>query len=151
MMWPMAPRHDEDALQRLASLIIKRRSELNLHKVDVARRAGLQVNTYSKVEDGLPVRETTYTKIEPVLEWAAGSCLDILGGAAAATLVEPATPTAVFSPVRAEDLAEDVGDVVQDAAVAISDTMTAAEIRELKRQVVEKVLERWEKRGIDRD
>lgn len=151
MMWPMAPRHDEDALQRLASLIIKRRSELKLHKVDVARRAGLQVNTYSKVEDGLPVRETTYTKIEPVLEWAAGSCLDILSGATAATLVEPATPAAVFSPVRAEDLAEDVGDVVQDAAVAISDTMTAAEIRELKRQVVEKVLERWEKRGIDRD
>ncbi|KOX32853.1 hypothetical protein ADL07_11930 [Streptomyces sp. NRRL F-4707] len=151
MMWPMAPRHDEDALQRLASLIIKRRSELDLNKADVARRAGLQVNTYSKAEAGLPVRETTYAKIEPILEWAAGSCLDILSGAAAATLVEPATPAAVFSPVRAEDLAEDVGDVVQDAAVAISNTMTAAEIRELKRQVVEKVLDRWEKRGIDRD
>ncbi|MFE2047906.1 hypothetical protein ACFXAS_05325 [Streptomyces sp. NPDC059459] len=147
----MAPRHDEDALQRLAGLIIKRRSELRLHKVDVARQAQLQVNTYSKVEDGLPVRTTTYTKIEPILGWAAGSCIDILGGAAAATLVEAAPGAAVFSPVRAEDLAEDVGDVVQDAAVAISDTMTAAEIRELKRQVVSKVLERWEKRGIDRN
>ncbi|WP_055693736.1 hypothetical protein [Streptomyces prasinopilosus] len=121
-----------------------------MHKVDVARAAGMQVNTYSKVEEAESVRSTTYTRIEPILGWASGSCFDILAGATQATLLEGAVEQAAVSPVCPEDLAEDVGAVVQDAAVAISDTLTAAEIRELKRRVVSEVLERWEKRGIDR-
>lgn len=145
----MAPRHDDAALQRLATLVTKRRSELKLNKVDVARTAGIEVNTYSKVEEGKSVRSTTYTKIEPVLGWAYGSCMDILKGAAQATLVEESTEGAAVSPVRPEDLAADVGVAVQDAAVAIGDTLTAAEIRELKRRVVAEVLEHWKKRGID--
>jgi hypothetical protein len=151
MMWAMAPRFDDAALQRLAALVIRRRTELKLNKVDVARAAGMQVNTYSKVEDAKPARSTTYTRIEPVLGWASGSCLDILGGARQATLAEGSVERAVVSPVRPEDLAEDVGAAVQDAAVAIGDTLTAAEIRELKQRVVNEVLERWEKRGIDRN
>jgi transcriptional regulator with XRE-family HTH domain len=145
----MAPRFDDTALERLAALVTRRRSERRLHKVDVARAAGIEVNTYSKIEDAKPVRATTYTKIEPILGWANGSCLDILGGATQATLLEESVDRAAVSPVTAEDLAEDVGAVVQDAAVSISDTLTAAEIRELKRRVVSEVLERWEKRGID--
>jgi transcriptional regulator with XRE-family HTH domain len=147
----MAPRFDDTALERLAALVTRRRSERRLHKVDVARAAGIEVNTYSKIEDAKPVRATTYTKIEPILDWATGSCLDILGGATQATLLEESVEQAAISPVTPEDLAEDVGAVVQDAAVSISDTLTAAEIRELKRRVVSDVLERWEKRGIDRN
>jgi transcriptional regulator with XRE-family HTH domain len=143
----MAPPQDKAALQRLAALVIRRRSELNLHKADVARAAGMQVNTYSKVEEGDPVRSTTYTRIEPVLGWASGSCLDILAGAAQATLIESTAEKTAVSQVRLEDLAADVGAVVQDAAVSVSDTLTAAEIRELKQRVVDEVLELWEKRG----
>ncbi|MBL3664437.1 hypothetical protein JL475_00055 [Streptomyces sp. M2CJ-2] len=146
----MAARHDNAALQRLANLVIRRRSTLKLHKVDVARAAGIEVNTYSKVEEGKPVRSTTYTKIEPILGWAGGSCLDILSGATDATLTEGTSGPAVISPIRAEDLASDVGNAVQDAAVAVSDSMTAAEIRELKRRVVDELLERWGQRGADR-
>jgi len=112
----------------------------------VARAAGVEVNTYSKVEAGKPVRSTTYTKIEPVLGWAPNSCLDILAGAPEATLTEGTSGPAVVSPVRMEDLAEDVGDVVQDAAVAISDTLTAAEIRALKQKVVDNLMDRWRQR-----
>jgi transcriptional regulator with XRE-family HTH domain len=147
----MAPRFDDTALERLAALVTRRRSERRLHKVDVARAAGIEVNTYSKVEDGQSVRATTYAKIEPVLGWASGSCLDILRGATQATLLEESVERAAISPITPADLAEDVGAVVQDAAVSISDTLTAAEIRELKRRVVSDVLERWEKRGIDRN
>ncbi|MGW1160436.1 hypothetical protein ACWD48_19890 [Streptomyces sp. NPDC002519] len=147
----MAPPQDEPALQRLADLVIKRRSELGMNKVDVARAARMQVNTYSKVEEGKPARSTTYARIEPILGWATGSCMDILGGATAATLIEGMPSGATISPVRAEDLAADVGDVVQDAAIAISDHLTAAEIRALKQRVVAEVLTRWEKRGLDRD
>jgi hypothetical protein len=122
-----------------------------MSKIDVARAAEIQINTYSKVEDGKPVRAVTYGKIEAVLQWAGGSCLDILRGATAATLIEDTPSGAVISPVRAEDLAEDVGNAVQDAAIAVSDDLTAAQIRLLKQQVVDEVLTRWEKRGIDRN
>lgn len=149
MMSRMAPRFDDAALQQLATLIIRRRTELKLNKVDVARAAGMQVNTYSKVEDAEPVRATTYTRIEPILGWASGSCLDILGGATQATLTEGSVGRATISPITPEDLVADVGAIVQDAAVSISDTLTAAEIRELKQRVVDEVRKRWEKRGID--
>lgn len=147
----MAPPQDVSALKRLADLVIKRRSELGMHKVDVARAAKMQVNTYSKVEDGQPARSTTYARIEPILGWATGSCMDILSGAAAPTLIEGTPSGAVISPVRAEDLAQDVGKIVQDAAIAISDSLTSAEIRALKQRVVDELLAHWEKRGLDHD
>src|SRR5690606_6420581 len=137
--------------RRHANLVIRRRSTLKLHKVDVARAAGIEVNTYSKIEEGKPVRATTYTKIEPVLGWAAGSCLDILSGATAATLSAESPGPAVVSPVHAEDLAADGGEALQNAAVAVGDTMTAAQIRALKQRAVDEVLALWEKRGIDRN
>lgn len=151
MMWAMAPPYDVSALQRLASLITRRRVQLKMNKIDVARAAEITINTYDKVEGGKPVRLLTYEKIETVLRWARGSCDDILNGASAATLVEGTPSGAVISPVRPEDLAEDVGDAVQDAVIAVSDDLTAAQIRQLKQQVVDEVLARWKKRGIDRN
>lgn len=142
MMWAMAPPYDESALQRLATLVIQRRSSLGMNKIDVARAAQIQINTYSKVEEGKSVRPVTYGKIEPVIGWARGSCLEILRGAAGATLVDPGPQGAAISPIRDGDLAEDVASAVQEAAVSVSDTLTAAEIRELKRRVVEELVKR---------
>jgi transcriptional regulator with XRE-family HTH domain len=151
MMWAMAPPYDESALQRLATLVIQRRSSLGMNKIDVARAAQIQINTYSKVEEGKSVRPVTYGKIEPVIGWARGSCLDILRGAAGATLVEARPGGTAISPVREGDLAADVAAAVQDAAVSVSDTLTAAEIRELKRRVVEELEKRGRITGFDRD
>jgi len=151
MMCVMAPPYDESALQRLATLVMRRRVELGMSKIDVARAAEIQINTYSKVEDAKPVRPVTYAKIETVLRWARSSCDDILRGATEATPVEDTPSGAVISPVRTEDLAKDVADAVQDAAIAVSDNLTSAQIREMKQQVVDQVLERWKKRGIDRN
>lgn len=142
MMCNMAPPHSEGALQRLATLVIRRRSELGLNKIDVARAAQLQINTYSKVEDGKSVRPTTYTKIEDVLGWANSSCIDILDGASAATLIEKGESGGVISPVLNGDLARDIEQAVQNAAVAVSDSLTSAEIRDLKRHVVEDLIKR---------
>ena len=108
----------------------------------------MQINTYSKVEDAKPVRPTTYGKIEPVLGWAAGSCVDVLKGASAATLVEQ-TESGPVSPVRAEDLAEEAGVAVQNAAVAIGDGLSAAQIRAIKQQVVDELTERWKSPQTD--
>jgi transcriptional regulator with XRE-family HTH domain len=151
MMCVMPPPYDESALQRLATLVIQRRSSLGMNKIDVARGAQIQINTYSQVEAGKSVRPVTYGKIEPVIGWARGSCLEILRGAAGPTLISPSTGGATVSPIREGDLAEDVAAAVQEAAVSVSDSLTAAEIRELKRRVVEELMKRGRISGIDRD
>ncbi|MEV5189314.1 hypothetical protein [Streptomyces werraensis] len=121
-----------------------------MNKIDVARAAQIQINTYSKVEDGKAVRPVTYGKIEPVIGWARGSCLEVLRGAAGPTVVEPGPAGAAVSPVRAGDLADDVAAAVQDAAVSVSDSLTSAEIRELKRRVVEELAKRGRLTANDR-
>jgi transcriptional regulator with XRE-family HTH domain len=150
MMCVMAPPYDESALQRLATLVIQRRSSLGMNKIDVARGAQIQINTYSKVEEGKPVRPVTYGKIEPVIGWARGSCLDVLQGADP-TVIEAQRAGAAVSPVRQSDLADDVAAAVQDAAVSVSDSLTSAEIRELKRRVVEELAKRGRLTKNDRD
>ncbi|MCX4232114.1 hypothetical protein [Streptomyces ortus] len=120
-----------------------------MSKIDVARAAEIQINTYDKVEGGKSVRPLTYEKIETVIHWARGSCDDFLRQNIPPTPVEDRPSGAVVSPVRPGDLAADVGDAVQDALIAVSDDLTASQIRELKRQVVDEVLNRWKKRGID--
>jgi hypothetical protein len=147
----MAPPYDESALQRLATLVIQRRSSLGMNKIDVARAAQIQINTYSKVEEGKSVRPVTYGKIEPVIGWARGSCLEILRGAAGATVIDAGPAGVAVSPVRPGDLADDVASAVQDAAISVSDSLTSAEIRELKRRVVEELVKRGRITGNDRD
>ncbi|MFE9432917.1 hypothetical protein [Streptomyces sp. NPDC006640] len=147
----MAPPYDESALQRLADQIAQRRADLNMNKIDVARAAEIQINTYSKVEDGKPVRLTTYGSIERVLGWAPGSCVDILRGATAATVIDGGSPGAVFSPIQAGDLADDVAEAVQNAAIAVSDSLTAAEIRRMKLLVVEELVKRGKLPKNDRN
>ncbi|MGQ4343495.1 hypothetical protein [Streptomyces sp. SAS_275] len=147
----MAPPYDESALQRLADRIAQRRADLKMNKIDVARAAGIQINTYSKVEDGKPVRLTTYGSIEAVLGWASGSCVDILRGATVATVIDGGSPGSVYSPVQAGDLADDVAEAVQNAAIAVSDSLTAAEIRRMKLLVVEELVKRGKIAKNDRD
>ncbi|MER6492617.1 hypothetical protein [Streptomyces griseorubiginosus] len=121
-----------------------------MNKIDVARGAQIQINTYSQVEAGKSVRPATYGKIEPVIGWANGSCLDVLRGGTP-TVIEAGPPGAVSSPFQGGDLAKDVADAVQDAAISVSDTLTAAEIRELKRRVVEELAKRGRISESDQD
>ncbi|MEU4967847.1 hypothetical protein [Streptomyces smyrnaeus] len=123
--------------QRLAEQVKLRRTQLGKTKVDVARDADLNINTYNQVEAGQSVRDSTYGKIEPALGWAAGSCQEILRGGSP-TLVEAGPSGAVFSPVAQEDLQGAVERAVQDAVVATTD-LTASEIRKLKQRVLEEL------------
>lgn len=142
MMWPMTGRKDAVALARLATLVTKRRLELGMDKIDVARAADLTITTYSKIEAGLSVRDTSYGKLEAALNWAPRSCLDILAGADGPTLLTEHVGPAATSPVFTEDLAADVASAVQDAAIHVSDTLSAPDIRRLKAEVVRLLRER---------
>ncbi|MFH8751032.1 hypothetical protein ACH4GK_32175 [Streptomyces rimosus] len=134
----MAAPQDRAALQRLARLVAERRTQLGMHKIDVARAAETTITTYRKIESGEPVRDVTYGKIEPVLNWAPGTCRDILDGAVGATAVERSPAASyVYSPVTADDLQGDFEDSVQEALIAVADGLTSAEIRKIKQQAVE--------------
>lgn len=137
MMSPMTARKDHDALARLATLVAQRRLAMGLDKIDVARASDLTITTYGKIEKGLSVRDSSYGKLEPVLGWAPGSCLDVLRGADSPALITGHIGPAATSPVLDEDLAEDVASAVQDAAIHVSDTLSSSEIRKLKAEVVD--------------
>lgn len=142
MMWPMAPTSDNAALRRLAELVRKRRVELGMHKIDVARTAGLTITTYSKIEDGLPVRDVTYGKVETVLGWALGTCRDVLEGATEAATVERSSGAGPsITTVPAGALEDGVRQAVQDVMVGGTD-LQADRIRKLNRDVIDLLRER---------
>jgi transcriptional regulator with XRE-family HTH domain len=133
----MAAPQDRTALQRLARLVAERRTQLGMHKIDVARAAQTTITTYRKIESGEPVRDVTYSKIEPVLSWAPGTCRDILDGAGATATERSPANGYVYSPVTADDLQGDFEDSVQEAVIAVADSLTSVEIRKIKQQAVE--------------
>lgn len=67
-------------LPRLAAHTKQRRLGLHLARLAAAKAADVSKDTWQRVEEGKPVREMNYAKIEPVLGWAPGSCLAILAG-----------------------------------------------------------------------
>lgn len=129
---------EEADLKRLAELVQERRVELRLGIVPAANEAGMSKDTWKRVEAGLPVRATTYPGIEHALQWAAGSCRAILEGASGPVVVRPVDGGHVI----ATDLAAQVEDSVKLAAIAVSDNLTASEIRDLSKRVIEELKQR---------
>jgi hypothetical protein len=134
----MAPR-DLDAL---AKAVKKRRTDLGLAYKKAAKEAGIAPETWKRIETGLPVRELSYTKVDPVLGWAPGSCAAVLNGNSPVP-VAPAegAPGVSISPMPPEALAA-VKDVVQLAAIATTSGLTADEIRALSEKVVRDLKEK---------
>ncbi|MEV7466218.1 hypothetical protein AB0O20_06835 [Streptomyces kronopolitis] len=132
----MPPPADDTALRRLADHIRQRRVELGMNKIDVAKAADITINTYMKLEDGRPVRDLTYGKVETVLNWAAGSCQEVIRGGEP-TPVQGLEEGVATSPVTDADLEGDVGQAVTNALIGVADDMSAADIRALKQRVVD--------------
>jgi hypothetical protein len=129
---------EEADLNRLAELVRQRRVDLRLGIEPAAKLAEMSKDTWKRVEAGLTVRATTYPGIERVLQWAPGSCMQIIQGAVGPVVVQPAGEGIVI----AEDLAGQVEDSVKLAAIAVSDNLTAAEIRDLSQRVLEELKRR---------
>lgn len=140
-MYAMPPPTNDTALRRLADHVRRRRVEQGMNKIDVAKAAEITINTYMKVEDAKPVRDLTYGKIETVLQWAPGSCQEVLRGGDP-TVTVPLTDNAVASPVTSDDLEDDVSQAVTNAAIAVADGMSAADIRKLKQRVIDELRRR---------
>jgi hypothetical protein len=130
--------------ERLATLTRRRRAELGLALNDAnAKAGGLSNRTWQRVEKGLEIRETNYVKIDGLMKWAPGSCLQVLEGGDPVPVegIEGA-PGLQKSPVPQEVMESQARDAVQLALIATAKGTTAEEIREMSERVVRELRER---------
>lgn len=64
----------------LGEKVQEQRKKLRLSKEEAARRAGVNVKTWTQVERGEPVRDTTYAGVDTAMEWQGGSAEAVLDG-----------------------------------------------------------------------
>ena len=130
----MAPRDPA----RLASYVKTRRLNLGLARKTAAEHAGMSKDTWKRIEEGGSVREMSYAKVDPVLGWAPGSCIAVLGGREPILSKPAETPAdADISRVPDEDLGDRARKVIQLATIATTSGLTADEIRELSDRAVQ--------------
>ncbi|GAA4823753.1 hypothetical protein [Streptomyces ziwulingensis] len=124
--------------ERLAKFARRRRAELGLAlNASNAQSAGTSKGTWQRVEKGLPLRKTNYWKFDKLLQWAGGSCLEVLDGG------DPITVEGVIgaSGVQKSPVPQDVIDkkalaTVQLALIATAKGTPAEEIREMSERIV---------------
>lgn len=124
----------------LARFVREVRLELGLAITAVAEAASMSKDTYKRVETGKPIREANYGKIDKALHLAPGSCLAVLEGAEAAEVVTP--PGRGRPGALAVSLETAVRDAVASAVISSSDTLTAAQIRDLSQRILEELKDR---------
>jgi hypothetical protein len=130
-------------LDRLATAVRTRRTELRLGIEPAAKLAGISKDTWKRVEAGLNVRDTTYTAIDRALQWASGGCTAVLEGGEGVPVEEvPGEDGVRISKIPKRELERVVGDAVQSAALATKGDLTGAEILELNRRVLEELRDR---------
>ncbi|MFE9844763.1 hypothetical protein [Streptomyces goshikiensis] len=135
-------------LERLATAVRKRRTELRLGIEPAAKLAGISKDTWKRVEprDGSPahkVRDTTYAAMDRALQWAQGGCEAVLQGRDAIPAESlKGDSGAKVSQIPKRELERVVGDAVQSAALATKGDLTGAEILELNRRVLAELRER---------
>ncbi|KOU20914.1 hypothetical protein ADK52_25310 [Streptomyces sp. WM6372] len=130
-------------LDRLATAVRTRRTELRLGVEPAAKLAGISKDTWKRVEAGLKVRDTTYAAIDRALQWAPGGCVAILEGDEAVPTEEAAGDDTVrLSKIPKRELERIMGDAVQSAALATKGDLTGTQILELNQRVMEQLRER---------
>lgn len=127
------PQMDTD-LQRLADAVTLRRADLGLSREECARRAGMSNNTWGRIEQGRPARDTSYSRIDRVLDWPIGTCAQILDD----PTFEP-FPSEIVARARVSQvpIGEDaVRSAIQNATIATAPNLTGAQIMELQERAI---------------
>ncbi|MFZ3473162.1 helix-turn-helix domain-containing protein [Streptomyces sp. 4.24] len=133
-------------LERLATAVRKRRTELGLGIEPAAKLAGISKDTWKRVEPragahAQEVRDTSYAAIDRALQWAPGSCFDVLAGRGP-TLSEPAGEPGVRATHFSKEQLETVGDAVQSATLGWRGDLTSTEVLELNERVLQELRRR---------
>lgn len=126
-----APAPDE----RLAEHVRNRREALNLSLRAVAGEAGISINTWRRLEEGLPIRSHSYAKVEKALSWASGSIRLLLEEGKAPIVVEASS---LSSGIGVATLPEDaIHGAMTQAIIAVTDGVTAKQIRDISNRVLD--------------
>lgn len=129
----MPPRSEDEQptdWEAIGKAVYDRRIELGMQRQqDLADRAGVHVNTISRVERGTPStrRNPTWPKVEAALEWPPG----YLARLAEAHEVPAAEPY----PIPA-GLAREIGSAVREAVAAVEPDVTVRQAREIAEAAV---------------
>ncbi|MGA5869284.1 helix-turn-helix domain-containing protein [Streptomyces cinereoruber] len=120
---------------QLAELVRNRREALNFSLRAVAGEAAISINTWRRLEQGLPIRSHNYAKVETALEWASGSIRLFLdeGKTPIISKAAPSSPGVALATLPEDALQ---GAVAQ-AVIAVTDGVTAKQIREISARVLE--------------
>jgi transcriptional regulator with XRE-family HTH domain len=130
---------DQDWM-RLADAIRQARQAAGMTQVDLADKAGIAEGSVQNLESGRTRNRIpqSLAKVEAALGWAVGSGVSILRGAAGPVTVEPIGGGHVIARLPEAE----VQDAVTLAAIAVTDGLTAREIRELSQRVIEDLKQR---------
>lgn len=128
---------DDRDHDRLAVQVRARRTELGLSRAALAERAGVSKGTCHRLEEGQPIRDINYAKIDTALEWAPGSCAAVRDGGHPTPAGGQVPAVESVRPIKEED----IGDAVMIMAVKNSD-LSAAEIRAMRDGVIEELKQR---------
>lgn len=135
------PRQAAD-LRRLADAVELRRSELRISVDEAARRATMSNTTWHRVEDGKSVRDTTYSRVDDVLGWPTGTCMQVLDDADYKPFPSEVIGGARYSQVPIEE--EAVRQAITSATIATAPELTGTQIKALQ----EKAIEELRRQGI---
>lgn len=121
-------------LEGLAKAVRAARLALHPSRLAAAQAAGISKDTWKRVEEGEEVREVSYAKIETALRWPIGTCADIAAGAPTPTPTAP-DDSAEVTVRTADEVDEEVRDIVQLSAIATTPGLTGEEIRKLSDRI----------------
>jgi transcriptional regulator with XRE-family HTH domain len=140
--------HRTDAdLQRLAESVTLRRNELGISRDEAARRARMSNNTWRRVEAGASTMDTTYARVDKVLDWPTGTCGRILDDP---DFVPFPTATVGGARISQPPLPEDeLRRAIQNATIATAPGLTGAQITELQERAIEELRSRGLLPGSD--
>lgn len=136
----------DDHLRRLGALVQQRRAVLEWSIARAAEEAGIAYMTYQRVERAQGVQQSTYAKLERAFGFRPGSCRAVLDGATSIALLDGSeiVEGGRLTPIRPEDMAEEVRDAVTSATIATVPGLTGKEIKALN----DEVLRELQRRGI---
>jgi hypothetical protein len=101
--------------------------------------------TWHRVEDGLGVRDTTYVRVDSVLDWPTGTCAQVLNDPTFTPFASETAAGARFSRPPLDEAA--IRQAIQSATIATAPNLTGAQIVELQ----EKAIEELRRRGLLRN
>lgn len=129
--------------EQLAEAMRDAREARGLSQVALAELANVSPATIQNLESGKQRTRTPVTlpKVEEALGWEAGTAAAILSGAAPDVTDQNA---AKITTMRVDEFEDNLLHAVTSAAIAVADNLTAKQINELSRHVIEDL----QRRGV---